>query len=350
MLQTNAPKVYHPHIDALRLISILAVIMIHTTTRSIESTFMNLKIQTFCLFLNQSARFAVPLFFMISGYVLELSFQNNPNILVYLKKRISRIFVPYLFWSVIYYFFVYTKHNVNFPMALLTGSASYQLYFIPALILFYGIFPIIHRYVSFFSKWWAIVILTFGEVAILSADYYFRSVNVFYPIGIGLFNFLPFIIGLIAAHHSQHLFTLINKYKLHLFSATAILMFFVFFEGRTKYLSDYNYLSFYSQWRPSIFFYTIFLAASGYYVFNKIPLNQKLVKTLADSSFLVFFTHIIVLELVWKYVGKAIFYTSWLHAASSIWFDPLFFLVVTVISFFSAWQIHKIKIITKIIG
>lgn len=82
-------KQYVKAIDALRVVSILAVVLIHTTTRTIETTHNNLTDFPFTLFLNQIARFAVPLFILISGFVLELNYQNHANYFAYLKKRLS---------------------------------------------------------------------------------------------------------------------------------------------------------------------------------------------------------------------------------------------------------------------
>src|SRR5258706_27456 len=54
-------------IDSLRTISILAVVLIHTTTRTLEASGYDLNSFSLTLILNQLSRFAVPLFFMISG-------------------------------------------------------------------------------------------------------------------------------------------------------------------------------------------------------------------------------------------------------------------------------------------
>jgi len=152
-------KLYNPIIDILRTISIFAVILVHTTTRTLEaSSFALLKIP-WTLFLNQIARFAVPLFFMIPGFVLELNYHLHENYLTYLKKRFSRIFIPYLFWSLIYYLFVYYKgRDPNFISALLRGDASYQLYFIPALLIFYLLFPLIHNFCTYILNKWLLII------------------------------------------------------------------------------------------------------------------------------------------------------------------------------------------------
>src|SRR5581483_7891153 len=107
-------KQHIPTIDVLRIISILAVIIIHTTTRTLEINGADIIRVQWTLFLNQIFRFAVPLFFMISGFVLEVSYPFHASYFTYIKKRINRIFVPYLFWSAIYYFFVYKEHTENF--------------------------------------------------------------------------------------------------------------------------------------------------------------------------------------------------------------------------------------------
>ena len=124
-------------IDSLRTISILAVIAIHTTTKTLEAAAYNLSLFPFSIFLNQITRFAVPLFFVISGFVLEFNHMEKINTFEYFKKRFGRIAVPYVFWSLIYYFFVYSKNSNNLLQVLLKGNASYQLYFIPALCVFY---------------------------------------------------------------------------------------------------------------------------------------------------------------------------------------------------------------------
>jgi len=122
-------KLYNPVVDILRILSILAVVIIHTTTRTLEMSHYALLKIPWTLFLNQAGRFAVPLFFMISGFVLELNYHLHESYLTYLKKRFSRIIIPYIFWSAIYYYLVYNQnHSANFLSSLLKGDASYQLY------------------------------------------------------------------------------------------------------------------------------------------------------------------------------------------------------------------------------
>lgn len=343
-------KKHNPVIDVLRFVSILAVVLIHTTTRSLEASFYDLARLPWTLFLNQSARFAVPLFFMISGFVLELSYPFHQDYLSYLKKRISRIFVPYVFWSAIYYFFLYTIHKKNFFQALLTGDASYQLYFIPSLLIFYIIFPLIHRFYEYVANKFIIIFLGAVQFLILFYDYFVAPINLFYPVAIAILNFYIFFLGVILSHYLEDIVSGIKKWKIFLFLTTFLLALLVFYEGYNLYLKTHNYLMFYSQWRPSVFFYTIFVAGTLYVIFAKNFANLKIVKTVSKLSFFVFFIHVIILEKVWEFFQKSVFAQTHGDIARQIWYDPLFFAVVAVISFSIAFVAHKIPYLSKITG
>src|SRR5579872_6838550 len=139
----NDKPPYNPAVDLLRILAILAVVFIHTTTRTLEASRYNIPTLSWTLFLNQIFRFAVPMFFLISGFVLELNYNSKIEYKIYAKKRVSKIFVPYVFWSFFYFLFVYpvwhfSVFSLSFIYILITGNSSYQLYFIPVLIIFYA--------------------------------------------------------------------------------------------------------------------------------------------------------------------------------------------------------------------
>jgi surface polysaccharide O-acyltransferase-like enzyme len=344
-------KLYNPVIDILRTISILAVILVHTTTKTLEASSYNLLNTSWTLFLNQAARFAVPMFFMISGFVLELNYHLHESYLTYLKKRFSRIFIPYLFWSIVYYFFVYYKgRDPNFISALLRGDASYQLYFIPSLLIFYLLFPIIHKYYKVIGNRWIIISLGLIELFLLFYDYNVYPIQLYYPITITLLNFFVFIFGVLLARNQERFLNFIKKWKIILLSGTVFFAIFIFYEGLNGYLKTHNYLTFYSQWRPSVLIYTILLAGSLYWIFNRKLKLISLIKTFSKLSFFVFFTHVIFLEILWNGFLKNVFEKSNNSIAQTIWYDPLYFLAVTVISFGVAFVIHKIPKLSKITG
>lgn len=343
-------KLYNPVIDILRTFSIFAVILVHTTTRTLEVTSYNLLKTPWTLFLNQAARFAVPLFFMISGFVLELNYHLHESYFAYLKKRFSRIFIPYVFWSLIYYFFVYAKgRDPDFLKSLLFGEASYQLYFIPSLLIFYLLFPLIHKYFKLIGNKWVIIILGIIELFLLYFDYQYKSLPLIYPVGIALLNYYVFVLGISLARNQEKFIFFIRKWKLLLLSGTLILASYIFLEGLTGYLKTQNYLKFYSSWRPSVLIYSVFFAGSMYWIFDRKLKFISFIKTVSKLSFFVFFTHIIFLESLWYWVFKG-FFESNKAIAQTFWYDPLFFLIVTLSSFTVAFIAHKIPYLSKLTG
>jgi probable poly-beta-1,6-N-acetyl-D-glucosamine export protein len=325
-------KIYDPAIDTLRLISILAVVLIHTTTRELEVTHYDLVHQTLTLFLNQASRFAVPLFFMISGFVLQLNYSPT-DIWSYLKKRVSRLFIPYIFWSLIYYFLIYKNHADGFFSTLLTGNASYQLYFIPSLFIFYLIFPFIHQFFRIIQNKFIFLILFVMQILILNYDYQFHTSPLSYPIAVCSFNFFVFILGMYFANNRIKIIKFLNRYWPILLAITITASYFIFNEGKVNYLNTYNYLAFYSQWRPSVLIYTISLAGILYFVLSHMNIN--LLNKLSKLSFFVFFVHVIVLEAIWKYV-----YTN----------DSVFFGSVLAISLSIGYLVHQIKFLSRVTG
>lgn len=343
-------KQYSPVVDVLRIISILAVIFIHTTTRTLEVSMYDLQRIPWTLFLNQIFRFAVPLFFMISSFVLELNYHLHESYLTYLKKRINRIFIPYVFWSGIYYFFVYTRHTEKFFQALLGGDASYQLYFIPALLIFYLIFPLIHNFYKFLGSKSITILFGLIQLSFLYYDYYTKPLQMFYPIKIALLNYFMFYAGIVLANNKERFTNFVRKWRLIFLLGASIFAFDIFSEGYSLYLKTHNYLAFYSSWRPSVLIYTILLAGFLYSVFDRNIIRISIIKTLSRLSFFVFFIHVIILEVVWYGVGKNIFLSTHGGIAKKLWYDPLLFIVVTIISFSTAFIAHKIPKLSKLSG
>ncbi len=340
----NSPiqKSYVKSIDSLRTFSIFAVILIHTTTRTLESAGYNLHAFEITLFLNQLARFAVPLFFLISGFVLELNSDLHLNYLGYLKKRLGKIFVPYIFWSLIYYLFIYNQNHDNFVRVLLTGNASYQLYFIPTLLIFYIIFPLLHKIYKFIANIPALIVLGISQIYLMHQDYTIKQFSFADPIRILLLAYFVFILGMVIARNRNRILEIISKVKFWLIPLTGYLLFYVFNEGKSRYFTTYNIQAFYSQWRISVLVYTLCLGALLFYIFENPKLQSKIMETMSKLSFLVFFIHVIILEVIWSLLGKLIF--------DKPMFDILFFTLVAGVSFGVAYLIHKIPNLKKVTG
>ena len=336
-------------IDSLRGIAILAVILIHTTTRTLEASGFDLPAFSFTLFLNQISRFAVPLFFVISGLVLEFSHKEE-SYWSFIKRRFSKIFVPYIIWSLFYYFLVYNENHDSLVKVFLTGNASYQLYFIPSLCVFYMAFPFLHKAYSIISNKFILILITASQLAFLYRDYYVKGFELNDPIRIVLMSYLFFVIGMLAARNIDRINLFVEKWRKILPVIAGVSGVYVFFEGWSRYLSTGNYLSYYSQWRPSVLVYTISLGLTLYYYFEHTKLRSSIIAKFSEHSFFVFLVHVAILEAVWQVVGKSIFDIFRGGIPAKIIFDPTFFMVVTIMSFLIAKYVHKISKSSKLLG
>src|SRR3989344_3466059 len=293
-------------IDAMRLLAILAVVLVHTTTKTLNSTGYDLNVTWWPLLLNQISRFAVPMFFLISGFVLELNYDHHHHYLGFLKKRLSRILIPYIFWSLIYYFLVYRGNLMPLSTTLLWGGAAYQLYFIPALMIFYLIFPLFHRLYKVLSNPLVLLMLGAVEMRILYQDYFVRDLSYPFPVSIAFMAFFAFILGMVASHYQKQLLTGIKKWLWVIAPVTLGLALGIFWQGKERYFMTLNIHAFYSQWRPSVLLYTLGLSAVLYYWFAVSKRFSGAIGLLSGLAFFVFFFHLIPLELLWGQVGTRI--------------------------------------------
>ena len=131
-----------PSLDLLKLIAVSAVVGLHAPD-SITHVSVGWQIS------NQIFRFAVPSFFIISGFLFKRSFDRSSDKLTVLLRYGTRILVPFLFWSIFYALvppFVSGAPNgipsairdhftsiVRFPHAFLLTGFVYHLWFLSAL-------------------------------------------------------------------------------------------------------------------------------------------------------------------------------------------------------------------------
>lgn len=76
-------------VDFIRVISMLSVIFLHATSTYIFApSHYFLGGMSLAFFINQGVRYCVPLFFMLSGMSLEVSFRRSPmGLLSYLGQK-----------------------------------------------------------------------------------------------------------------------------------------------------------------------------------------------------------------------------------------------------------------------
>ncbi|QEC64938.1 acyltransferase family protein [Mucilaginibacter ginsenosidivorans] len=179
--QTATPEIPGPQtidwINNLKVISLFAVIVLHTASLLLMD-FKNATLSDWFAadLYNALTRFAVPVFVMITGALL---LHREYEIGDFLKRRLSRIIWPFLFWSLVYIGYslydeeiVFTSDvwkNVLLVLHQLKYGAYYHLWYVYMLIGLYFIIPVVGRFVRaatereilyFLVVWFAVISFT----------------------------------------------------------------------------------------------------------------------------------------------------------------------------------------------
>lgn len=87
------------YLDILNIIACIAVVCMHVNGTAVN-TFARSGNWLFSLFVDCVCYFAVPVFFMITGATL-IDYRKRYDTKVFVKKRVNRTMIPFLFWSVV---------------------------------------------------------------------------------------------------------------------------------------------------------------------------------------------------------------------------------------------------------
>lgn len=272
----------------VRGMAIVCVIIIHTMTMrfSRDNALNNWVI----LFFDQISRFAVPVFFISSGFGLGSKYMDEISIWNFYKKRL-KIIPEYIVWSMAYFFLRSSEINIwNLLIDIITGNASGHLYFIIVLIQFYFIFPFIRK----------IAIKKSGLIISLVVS---LGGQLIYQSGIRMESYLfcnwliYFVLGVYLANHRKHLFKF-KQYCNILFPSGAIIMLssaILFLEFSKRPISLIS-----STMRPSMIFYSVGVL-SWFLVHMAKPM--KIFETLDKHSLSIYYVHMIFLKALLIVLG-----------------------------------------------
>lgn len=160
-------------INSLRLIALFAVIVLHVSAIPLGQ-YGHVPTATWLTadFYNALVRFAVPVFVMITG---ALTLHRDYEMGTFLKKRLSRVVAPFLFWSLVYVWYSWYIEVITFDADIWTNikkvlhelkyGSSYHLWYVYMLIGLYFFIPVISKFVrnasrreiAYFLVMWLIV-------------------------------------------------------------------------------------------------------------------------------------------------------------------------------------------------
>jgi len=161
------PKKQYNYITVLRLIAILMVIVLHCICEYYYD-FSNAGRGLWHLlgYADELMRTGVPLFFMISGFLLLKD--DITDIKGFYKKRILKVGIPFIVYDVFYYVFSYFDGNsisvAGFFRDLLNNGSSYHFWFVYSIIFIYLLMPFLQKIVkncSLKMLWLLVILATF---------------------------------------------------------------------------------------------------------------------------------------------------------------------------------------------
>lgn len=142
-----------PYLDFLRILAIFFVIILHTEIPFLtDVSLYGSRSWYLCIFQNEFNRIGVPLFFMISGYLL-LSADSTLDISKFYRKRFGKLLPPLLVWNLIYAVYYAAQAGapfqfVEFLKRLINNGNAYHMWFIYTLLGIYLIAPFLKRIID----------------------------------------------------------------------------------------------------------------------------------------------------------------------------------------------------------
>ncbi|MDE6107433.1 MAG: acyltransferase family protein [Oscillospiraceae bacterium] len=143
----------YAYLDFLRCLAIFFVVILHVMSPVLTNTGLYGSTSWYiCLFQNSLNRAGVPLFLMISGFLM-LRDERTRDVGGFYKKRLPRLLLPLAVWNGIYYV-VYALRDgeplnpVTYLRQLLNNGSAYHFWFVYTLLGIYLIAPFLKRIVD----------------------------------------------------------------------------------------------------------------------------------------------------------------------------------------------------------
>jgi surface polysaccharide O-acyltransferase-like enzyme len=338
--------------DLIRVAAIFLVVVIHVSGQLTNSWG---KIQTEQWILADIyggiARIAVPLFFMISGYLL---LPRSESLSVFYTKRMTRILIPFVAWSLIYLGWYCGNHpNICTPSLiwdlLLVQGTYYHLWFLYSLISIYLILPVLRLMVRPDTDkrilWYLIVLwLIFQPVLTIAHKFWNFSIKLNAPLATGFVCYfvLGYLLGEITLTRARVILSTVIWVI-----ATAVTIIGTYLFTRNSDQFDGFFYDFVSL-------NVIPASSAGFLLLRWIsegkpftsPNVHAMLRTGATSSFGIYLIHIMVIEVLSGWI-------PFLHINSfmgnAIWSVPLVSMVVFILSFLIVRILQKIPILKYIV-
>lgn len=332
------------YLDFLRIFAAFAVIMIHTAAPLLKKMAEGNTLQFMHGNLYDSAtRWSVPIFFMISGALL-LNSKRDFELAFFLKKRFNKILIPFLFFSILYFFI--NEHPLDltqFILKLANNAIAGHLWFFYALIAVYLFSPVLTLFVKQSSEKINMFILLVwfffcSLFPFLNGVLPVFKINFFGPFGIYLGYFL---LGYVLFNKS---FSQKQRWIIYFLG---VLSYFITFFGTYYYTLNQNgnfFPIFYTYNSPNVLMMAISIFVFFKYACNFKIKNTKILTKISSLTFGIYLIHPYFLSIFMKNPNLNFLYND--HLLITI---PFICTTVFIVSLILSFIISTIPGLRKII-
>jgi surface polysaccharide O-acyltransferase-like enzyme len=299
----------------------------------------------------------VPLFIMLTGALLLQPSKADEPVKVFLKKRWSRIGLPFLFWGATYFvwsFFVNGQAlTVTSILQGILAGPYYQFWFLYALVGLYLLTPLIRVTVAhanwetiryFFLIWFVgtsiIPLLTL--YANISSQASWFNQNVFVLTGLIGYFILGAYVSKLRVHSSTLMLILVLS-SLWTIIGTYFLVGTLGVHYSSFFLNDSSF----NVIIASVALFLVLASVPSQTVENRFPHGNRVIKLISQNTLAIYLFHVIVLETLQKgYLGFKISVTT----MNPIIEIPLITAVTLLICLAVIVPLKEIPYVKKIIG
>lgn len=353
MIKIEVKKKRIFYFDALRALAIIAVILINIFDGSrylILNNYSTLPTLNWIIgdFMTNTFRIGVPLFLMLSGALL---LGRKWEIKPFLKKRLVRIVLPFLFWSIIFSALFcllpsFTSINLNLGFleliynVLMSITPFYQMWFFWMILGTYLIMPVFNKWIlhseltelEYFLAFWIITCIfdfTLNSISFPIPLSYFTS-----PIGL-------VVLGYYLRYTERELFKGVALPIMLIIASSIGMLFFSYIFSTTTELYRFDRYSILVA-MEAIGIYLLFKNTNSSIMKNPKGLFKRIIESLSKYSYGIYLVHVPILVLVVNIIPSTnANYLPWILTQ---------FVLVLLLSFGILYLSNKIPFLNEING
>ncbi len=331
------------YLDFLRAFAAMMVILVHSISDYIVvAPNYGSKSWYVYLVLNAFSRTGVPLFFMISGYLL-LSSDRSRSIKAFYKKSLTHIIIPLVFWNVAYYAYKYLMGYAVFDFRELLDQflelgTEYHLWYLYTLAGIYLAVPFLKVLVDNCS----IKRLSLLMVIMLLCTTIRPFINTITPLYFHLFDTL--FSGYMGCFFMGYVFGKCRCDKKniiwYILFGIACLALSIYFNDKNSSTAGinliFNYGYSFVHYGLAVSIFTV-----SRFIFENRSFLRPVVTFISKYSFGIYLVHVMVIDLIHKYI---------MIDASPLICSAYIFSVCLVVSLILSFVLNKIKFVRMIVS